>query len=272
MILDEMHKEKTMHTQGNTILITGGGSGIGLALARWFVRHNNRVIICGRDEAKLAAARHTMPNLETKRCDVSIQCDRDELVQWTLDHFPGLNIVINNAGILHVIDVASESFDFTAIEQELRTNLYAPIDLTLRFLPHLRQQSSAAIVNISSGLVYSPAAIAPIYATTKAGVHAFTQTIRYQLRDTRLKVFEVFPPTVDTTLNADVQVNKISPHAAAEAIVQGIAKDTQDIRIGQVKALYIATRIAPTFINDKINEVIAQGQQQSRNGNAGKDS
>jgi uncharacterized oxidoreductase len=261
-----------MQTQGNTILITGGGSGIGLALAQWFTGHNNRVIICGRDETRLNAAQQMLPDIETKRCDVSIQSDCDNLVQWTLEHFPSLNIVINNAGILNRIDVVNEAFNFTAIEQELRTNLHSPIDLTFRFLPHLRQQPSAALVNISSGLVYSPAAIAPIYAATKAGLHAFTQTIRYQLRATRLKVFEVFPPTVDTALNADVQVDKISPSAAAEAIVQGIAKDTEEIRIGQVKALYIATRIAPKFINGKINEVIAQGQHQSGNGNVGKDS
>jgi uncharacterized oxidoreductase len=225
------------------------------------------VIICGRNEATLAAARRTLPSVEIARCDLTNRHDREALVQRTLERFPNLNMVVNNAGILRTIDVTSASFDFAGIEQELVTDLYAPVDLTLRFLPHLRQQPAAALVNVSSGLVYSPAALAPVYAAAKAGLHAFTETVRYQLRGTAVRVVEVLPPTVDTALNAAVHVPKISPDAAADAIITGMVRNTDEIRIGQVKALYVATRIAPRFVNRKLNELIAASQQPSLKAN-----
>ncbi|MGL4610659.1 MAG: SDR family NAD(P)-dependent oxidoreductase [Trueperaceae bacterium] len=143
------------------------------------------------------------------------------------------------------------------IEQELVTNLYL-YELTLRFLLHLLAQKKAGVVNISSGLIYSPAAIAPIYSAAKAGLHTFTQTLRYQLRDKALTVFEVLPPAVDTPLNATVKVDKISVEEIAKAILDGLDKNTEEIRIGQIKMLHLASRIAPSFINRKINESITK--------------
>lgn len=249
-----------MQTTGNTILITGGNAGIGLALAKAFAQKDNKVIICGRNEAELQDLQREIPNVVAKRCDLTVQADRDELIRWTLERFPDLNMVINNAGVLAETDLLSDTFDFESVQEQLTTDLYAPIELSLRFLPRLRQQSNAALVNVSSGLVYSPAASAPIYAAAKAGIHAFTQAARYQLRDTDVKVVEVLPPTVDTNLNKDLDLEAaggaISPEEAAEAILKGLADDTTEIRIGQVKWLYLGSRIAPGFVNRKLNEQV----------------
>ena len=248
-----------MKLTGNTILITGGNEGIGLAMTKAFAKAENTVIICGRNEASLQSAKSDKVNIIIKRCDLTQQSERDELVQWTLQNYPALNVVINNAGIFEETDLLSDSFDFDKINKQLVIDLQAPIELCLRFLPHLRKQSDAAIVNITSGLVYAPEAEAPFYGVAKAGVHAFTQTARYQLRHTKVKVFEVLPPLVDTNgvskqLDVEKMGGTMSPEETAAEILKGLSHDTAEIRIGSVKWLYAASRIAPDFTSQKVNE------------------
>lgn len=248
-----------MKLTGNTILITGGNEGIGLAMTKAFTKTENTVIICGRNDASLQSAKFCNDNIITKHCDLTRQSERDELVQWTLQNYPALNVIINNAGIFEETDLLSDSFDFGKIDKQLVVDLQAPIELCLRFLPHLRKQPDAAIVNITSGLVYAPEAGAPFYGVAKAGVHAFTQTARYQLRETKVKVFEVLPPLVDTGgVSKQLDIEKLggamSPEETADEILKGLSHDTEEIRIGSVKWLYAASRIAPDFTNKKVNE------------------
>ena len=140
-----------MQTSGNTILITGGGSGIGFELARAFARRNNRVIICGRDEERLAAAQTETPGMEIRRCDLGVATDRAELVTWALERFRQLNILVNNAAAVSSVDLTQDALDFEQAQQELVTDLFAPIDLALRFLPHFRRQAAAAVINVTTG-------------------------------------------------------------------------------------------------------------------------
>jgi uncharacterized oxidoreductase len=248
-----------MQTSGNTILITGGGSGIGLELAKAFVRRNNRAIICGRDEKRLAAAQTETPGIEFRRCDLGIAADRAELVTWALDRFPELNILVNNAAVVSGLDLRQDAFDFEQMQQELATDLCAPVDLTLRFLPHLRRQAVAAIVNVTTGQVYSPNASTPVYSTAKAGLHAWTDAVRYQLRDTSVRIFEILPPIVDTEMIRRLGVptkDAMPPDQVADTAVKQISADVEEIRVGQTKALYAASRIAPHTVYAALNRQI----------------
>jgi uncharacterized oxidoreductase len=188
-----------MRTTNHTVLITGGASGIGLALARRFVNDGSTVIVCGRREGKLREAKNIDGRLNTLVADVSTSDGRAALVEAALRHFPGLNVLVNNAGIQRRIRLADqEPWDVT--REELATNLGAPIHLTRLLLPHLMSKPDAAIINITSGLAFAPLARTPVYSATKAALHSFTLSLRHQLKDTPVKVIEIAPPAVDTDL------------------------------------------------------------------------
>jgi uncharacterized oxidoreductase len=189
----------SMRTSNNTVLITGGASGIGLALARRFVTAGSTVIVCGRREAKLREAKDSEGRLQTLVADVSTSAGRAALVESALRDFPALNVLVNNAGIQRRIRLADqEPWDVT--REELAINLDAPIHLTRLLLPHLMSKPDAAIINISSGLAFAPLARTPVYSATKAALHSFTLSLRHQLKDTPVKVIEIAPPAVDTDL------------------------------------------------------------------------
>lgn len=189
-----------MNTTGNTVLITGGASGIGLALAERFLHAGNEVIVCGRREEKLKEAKQKYPTLHTRVCDVSDASDRESLFTWTTSEFPELNVLVNNAGIQQRINLLNADHDWSYYGQEISVNLDGPIHLSMLFLPHLVQKNHAAIINISSGLGITPATWVPIYSATKAAMHSFTRTLRLQLSKTNVHVVEVLPPAVNTDL------------------------------------------------------------------------
>ena len=189
----------SMRTSNNTVLITGGGSGIGLALARRFLNAGSRVVICGRREAKLREARQIDNRLDTLVADVSTSAGRVALVESILRDFPALNVLVNNAGIQRRIRLEDQEPWETARE-ELAINLDAPIHLTRLLLPHLLSKPDAAIINITSGLAFAPLARTPLYSATKAALHSFTLSLRHQVKDTPVSVIEIAPPAVDTDL------------------------------------------------------------------------
>jgi uncharacterized oxidoreductase len=254
-----------MRIFGNSVLITGAGSGIGLALAKTLARRNSRIAICGRDENKLEKARLEVPGLQTKRCNLTARKDLDELLRWALEVLPELNIVINNAGVARKTDLSQHHVDFEAAEEQLTTDLYAPIHLTLGFLPHLRRQPQAAIVNITTGLVYSPDASTPTYSAAKVGLHTWTQALRYQLQGTSVRVFEVLPPIVDTEMISGLGIDATAvsaetPQQVAEAVLKGIADDKEEIRISPTKSLYAISRVAPKTVYRSLNQRIQKMQ------------
>lgn len=188
-----------MNISGNTVLITGGGSGIGRAFAERFLKAGSRVIICGRREDVLKDAQARHPELGIRVCDVAQADQRKDLYEWALQTYPALNVIINNAGIQQRIPLAGQP-DWEEMDQEISVNLDAPIHLSTLFIPHLLKQTNPVIMNITSGLVFVPLASVPVYCATKAALHSFTLSLRHQLKDTPVSVIEVIPPAVNTDL------------------------------------------------------------------------
>jgi uncharacterized oxidoreductase len=189
-----------MKLSTNTVLVTGGGSGIGLALASRFHAAGSRVIVCGRRDARLAELRERVPGIVTRACDVADPEARRALTAWATREFPELNVLVNNAGVQRYPRLASGEGDWHATEEEIAINFEAPVHLTMLLVPHLLNRNEPVIVNITSGLAFSPLSRAPVYSATKAALHSFTLSLRHQLAATAVKVIEIAPPAVDTDL------------------------------------------------------------------------
>ncbi|WP_449619582.1 SDR family oxidoreductase [Robertmurraya sp. Marseille-Q9965] len=192
-----------MKMSGNTILITGGATGIGLAFAERFLKHGNTVIVVGRRESKLTEVKRKFPELITRVCDVSKEEDRIALFKWVTSEYPDTNILVNNAGIQQRLNLQEDTLDWTNYANEIEINLHGPIHLTMLFVSHFLQKTEAAILNVSSGLAFTPGVWVPVYSATKAGIHSFTQSLRLQLEKTNIKVIEIFPPAVNTDLGGE---------------------------------------------------------------------
>ncbi len=228
-----------MKLNGNTVLITGGSAGIGLALAERLAGLGNTVIICGRRENRLEEARKKVPGLNTFMCDVSKDEDRKRLANWIKEDFPDMNMLVNNAGIQLKVDL-KKGISGLAGNDEIGINLTAVIHLSVLFIPLLSAKNEAAILNVSSGLGIIPRAMYPIYSATKAGVRSFTKTLRYQLKDTPVKVFDVIPPLVhDTELHYGKLLertdNSVSASEMADAVIEGLKEDRYEIAAGPAK-------------------------------------
>ena len=189
-----------MKMTGNTILITGGGSGIGRALAEAFQREGNQVIIAGRRKAALDSVTAANPEMRSVVVDVKDAHSLEAFTRSVEQQFPSLNVLINNAGIMKPENLTDPHADFSVVESTIQTNLVAPLRLTAALLPRLRQQPHAAVMTVSSGLAFVPLAMTPTYCATKAALHSWTQSLRYQLQGTGVRVIEIIPPYVQTEL------------------------------------------------------------------------
>lgn len=169
-----------MNLSGNTILITGGATGIGYAFAERFLAAGNEVIICGRREDRLQEVREKYPQVHTRVSDVADEGERVALFEWATENFPALNVLVNNAGIQRRVRL-HESEDWQDTASEIAINFAAPVHLTRLFLPHLLERENPAILNITSGLSFAPLASVPVYSATKAALHSFTVSLRLQL-------------------------------------------------------------------------------------------
>ena len=236
---------RTLEITGNTVLITGGATGIGFALAEALLNEGNEVVICGRRKYKLQEAKRKLPGLHIKRFDVAKESERERLFRWVTSNFSDINILINNAGIQRQVDFASSNITKAVPfkDDEVAVNLVAPIRLSAVFTPTLMKRKKAAIVNISSGLAFVPIAMMPVYCATKAAIHSFSISLRHQLRDTSIRVFEAAPPATDTELDRSFAGEQdgyrgISPQEVAAAIIKGMKAGTEEIIIGQARGLY----------------------------------
>jgi uncharacterized oxidoreductase len=244
-----------MKTQNNSILITGGGSGIGLEIARKFNALGNKVIITGRDIKKLNAAAAALENVIAIQCDVTIESELDSLVkQLELSH-PDLNILINNAGSAHQFSLAENSNAYEGAKKELEINYLAPVRLTEKLLPLLKQNNQAAIINITSVVAIVPWAVMPTYSASKAALQSYTRLLRLSLASSDIKVFEVLPPLVDTEFTKNIPVSKLAPTAVAEAVVDGIAENKFEIRIGFTDHFYNVNKESPEKAFNALNGV-----------------
>jgi uncharacterized oxidoreductase len=192
-------------TTDNTILITGGGSGIGRALAEAFHRLGNQIIIAGRDQKALDETTAANPGMKSLTLDVSDPKSIQSFGASAPKDYPSLNVLINNAGIMRPENLGEAPNNLPTAEKEITTNLLGPIRLTAALLPSLRKQPRATIMNVSSGLAFVPLTMTPTYCATKAAIHSYTQSLRYQLRSTNIEVIELIPPYVQTTLMGDRQ-------------------------------------------------------------------
>jgi uncharacterized oxidoreductase len=248
-----------MRTHDNTILITGGATGIGFSLAEAFVKAGNDVIVCGRRESKLEDAKKKLPQIHTIDCDLSREGDRRSLFDHMSSTFPDINILINNAGIQRMIDFKKGTTELFAGEDEIEINFKAYVHMSAYFIPLFLERKEAAIINISSGLGFIPLAITPVYSATKAAIHSFSMSIRHQLRNTPIKVFEVIPPTVNTDLDKGARDRRgqkdkgISPFEVAQAVIDGLEKDEFEIAIGMAQNLILGSRNNPEQIFQNIN-------------------
>jgi uncharacterized oxidoreductase len=252
-----------MKMSGNTILITGGTSGIGLELAQQLCQ-NNTIIITGRDQGKLDIAKAKLGSVHTIQSDVSDPSAIAALYKRVTREFPALNVLINNAGIMRKISLHDGAANLTDITREIETNLNGPIRMVNQFLPHLKKQKSPAIVNVTSGLAFVPFPISPIYSATKAGLHSFTQALRVQMKKTNIKVFELAPPGTETPLfhgdfdETDLGGMKgMDVSKLARLSIKGMEKDVPEIRPGLSNILKLLSRIAPAFAVNMIAKATA---------------
>jgi uncharacterized oxidoreductase len=195
-----------MQTTGNTILITGGTSGIGRALAEAFYKLGNHVIVAGRRKALLDEVTAANPGMASAVLDVENLTNLTSFAAELVQQHPKLNVLINNAGIMKTENLADGSDNSAAIAATVTTNLLAPLHLTAALLPHLKKQPHATVMTVTSGLAFTPLAMTPTYCATKAAIHSWTQSLRYQLRNTSVEVLELAPPYVQTELQGSRQL------------------------------------------------------------------
>jgi uncharacterized oxidoreductase len=189
-----------MNLSGNTILITGGGSGIGRGLAEALHALGNQVVIAGRRKKALEETTAANPGMKSLTLDIESPSAIREFAAQIAADYPALNVLINNAGIMRPEHLLAQQADLADAEATVTTNLLGPIRLTAALLPHLQRQPHSTIVNVSSGLAFVPLSLTPTYCATKAAIHSYTQSLRYQLRSTSIEVLELIPPYVQTHL------------------------------------------------------------------------
>jgi len=249
-----------MKQSNNTVLITGGGSGIGLALAKKFMENNNTVIITGRNLSKLQVVQKDFPKIHIFQSDVTDDADVRMLADDIQEKFGDIDILINNAGIMNLVDTGNESNDLQKQMEEIEINYNSPIRVLHYFLPQLKESKNAVLVNVSSGLAYVPFSQAPVYSGTKSALHFWTLGIRPQLKPHNIKVVELLPPVVDTPLaqGADIaeddNLKPMPPEKLADIFWKDFIGGKEEITPGISKQLKLMSRLAPNFIFKQLNK------------------
>ena len=251
-----------MELTNNTILITGGTSGLGLELATRLLALGNTVIITGRNQARLDQAKKRLPGIHAVQSDVSQPEAIRALYEQIIRQFPRLNMLINNAGEMRKISLHDPSIDLLDLTREIDINLTGPIRMVQQFLPHLKAQKMAAILNVTSGLALVPFPLSPIYGATKSGLHSYTQSLRVQLKHTGIRVFELLAPGADTPLNDKFLAEEgfdpktmMDPGKLIDAAINGLQKDQAEIYPGVSGVLRIMSRLAPKLILSQTSKV-----------------
>ena len=239
-----------MNTTGNTILITGGGSGIGRGLAEAFHKLGNHVIIAGRRKQVLDETVAANPGMSSAILDIEDAASIRAFTAKLVTDFPTLNAVIHNAGIMRPENLLAQPEELTDVEATITTNLLGPIRLTAALLPHLEKQPHAAILTVTSGLAFIPMAMTPTYNATKAAIHSWTQALRYQLKNTKVQVIELVPPYVQTELMGSKQASDPRAMPLADYLNETInliktQPDATEILVERVKPLRFAEQNGP---------------------------
>lgn len=239
-----------MDLKNSTILITGGTSGIGLEFVKQLTEKGAKIIVTGRKTEALDETKRQFENIHTFQSDVSSPEEIRQLFKAVTQKFPDLNIIINNAGEMRLIDMQDTSKSLEDLTREIDINLNGTIRMAHQFLPHLIKKKSAAIVNVSSAIAFMAYSSAPVYSASKAGAHAFTMALRLQLRGTSVKVLEFIPPGVNTNLQNDwvLQPNPrqmMDADKVVQVAIKGLQKNTPEIMPTLVKVIKFLGRIIP---------------------------
>ena len=231
-----------MKTTGNTVLVTGGGSGIGFEIAKLLSSKGNQVIITGRNADRLQSATAGLTNVTAIAADITKEADVQLLAQRLQAEFPDLNIVINNAGNASVFDTSAAGVNgFDKAAEEILVNYLSVIRLNEKLLPVLKQQETAAIVNVSSIAALVPNRSIPTYAASKAALHSYSQTLRINLENSgsHVKVFELMPPLVNTDFSKEIGGhNGMPPLEVAEDLLDAFENDEYEIHTGKTADIF----------------------------------
>lgn len=234
-----------MKTTNNTILITGGSAGIGLAFAQSLIAAGNKVIITGRNAERLEKAKATLGDVITITSDVSDEAEINKLVKRIETDFPDLNIVINNAGSAYKYTLNAGENAADKAKEEIQTNYLSVISLNEKLLPVLQKKESA-IVNVSSIVSFVPASNIPTYSASKAALHSYSQSLRFTLQATPVKVFEVMPPLVNTDFSKEIGGEKgIPPSAVADQFLHALQHNEYEVHVGQTADMYKFSLASP---------------------------
>ena len=250
-----------MNLTNNTILITGGTSGFGFEFARQLMALGNKVIITGRNLQKLQETKQKLPAVYIIQSDVSKPEDIISLHKQVTEEFPDLNILVNNAGEMRKLSLHTE-YDLQDITREIEINLMGPIRMVQQFLPHLKTKSAAAIMNVTSGIALMPFPLAPIYGASKSGLRSYTQSLRVQLKNTNVGVFELVAPGSSTPLNDKfLQEDSfdtrmlMEPEKIVNDGIKGMQNNKEEIYPGLAKVMRIMSRLAPKLALSQASKI-----------------
>jgi uncharacterized oxidoreductase len=243
-----------MDLAAHTVFVTGGTSGIGLALAERFMSAGSDVIVCGRREGKVNAVKTKHPNMHTRVCDVAIPSERVSLVERLVREFPKLDVLVNNAGIQRRVALTQpESWEAT--HEEIAINFEAQVHLSMLLVPHLSTQARPAIVNVTSGLAFVPLTAAPVYSATKAAFHSFTLSLRHQLAKTPIDVVEIVPPAVNTDLGGP------GLHTHGVALDEFVDAAVTQLLAGSTEISYGFSEQASRASRTELNQILVRMNQ-----------
>jgi len=243
-----------MKLTGRTILITGGSAGIGLAFALKFLELGNEVIVTGRRQAVLDQVKAKHPKLHTIQSDVADPAQIAALAARVQADFPKLDVLMNNAGIMLSKNLKAPAADLSGLMVEMDINVGGVIRMNSAFID-LLTANQGTVINVSSALAFVPVPAAPIYSATKAAIHSYTQSLRFQLEDTGVDVIELMPPGVKTDMTTELAEGGIKVITTDELVKQSFASleaGALGIRPGQAKQLAFMRRFAPNFINRQL--------------------
>lgn len=242
-----------MKLTGRTILITGGSAGIGLAFALKFLDLGNKVIVTGRRQHVLDKVKAGYPRLHTIRGDVANPAQVSAVARQVKEEFPRLDVLMNNAGIGHPQNLRQTSGQLDSLTSEMDVNVGGVIRMTSALVDILTA-NSGTIINVSSMLAFAPVPALPIYSATKAAVHSYTQSLRFQLEDSGVEVIELMPPAIQTNMTSEFpeEVSKITTDELVRLSFAALKAGTLEIRPGQTNQAAFMRRLAPDFLNRQL--------------------
>jgi uncharacterized oxidoreductase len=246
-----------MKLTGNTVFITGGGSGIGRGLAEALHKRGNQVIISGRRKGRLGETAKANPGMQFVELDVQDPANIAAVAKKLIQDYPKLNVLINNAGIM-LPDNAAGQVDEAVLVPTITTNLLGPIRMTSALIEHFKNQPQATVINVTSGLAFVPLAMTAVYSATKAALHSYSMSMRHKLRGTSVKVLELAPPWVRTDLMNSKEAAQAMPlDEFINETMNALGTDSDEVLVERVKILRNNPGPGEAAFVNQFNDMIA---------------